>query len=122
MLLIEDDKSFIELFKEFLAMKYPSVELYHAGDVDEGIKLYKSMEERPNLVLIDYNLAGGGGLKALTEIKKFDPDARVCILTAHMTQEQIEKTLRAGAIGVIEKQYEFSKTVDNVVEYLEGVL
>jgi|Deesub1362A_J573_1020465.scaffolds.fasta_scaffold00139_45 DNA-binding NarL/FixJ family response regulator len=119
-LLIEDDKSFIELFREFLDMKYPHVELRHAGSVNEGIKLYKELykNKKPDIVLIDYNIPGGGGLELLTKIKEIDPDAKTYILTAHATQEQTKKSIEAGAIKVIEKQYEFSKTVDSVVRYL----
>jgi DNA-binding NarL/FixJ family response regulator len=60
-------------------------------------------QQRPDVVVLDLNLPGCGGLLLLRRILEHDPAARVLILTMHADQLHASRTLRAGARGFMTK-------------------
>ncbi len=63
----------------------------------------KTLDCRPQLVVMDVSLPDLNGLDATRMILKELPDTRVLILTMHDAPELIEKTLEAGASGYVLK-------------------
>jgi DNA-binding NarL/FixJ family response regulator len=74
----------------------------------EGEDTYGSLKEirakRPDLCLVDVSIKDGDGLELLKELKSFDPDLAVLILSMHDESLYAERALRAGARGYIMKQ------------------
>ncbi|WP_229418747.1 response regulator [Pseudoduganella flava] len=59
--------------------------------------LAKAPEARPQLVLMDVNMPGMGGLACAEQLRKLLPDAHISLLTANV---QDATRARAGEIGV----------------------
>ena len=59
---------------------------------------------KPDLVLLDVSLKDGDGLELLKEIKSFNSDLPVLMLSMHDEALYTERALRAGASGYIMKQ------------------
>lgn len=59
---------------------------------------------RPDMVLLDVSLKDADGLELLKEIKSFDPNLKVLMLSMHDEALYTERALRAGASGYIMKQ------------------
>lgn len=59
---------------------------------------------RPDLVLLDVSIKDGDGLELLKEIKAFDPQVLVLMLSMHDESLYAERALRAGASGYVMKQ------------------
>lgn len=76
--------------------------------VGEGEDVYESLrairDASPDLCLLDVSLKGGDGLELLKELKAFDGDLGVLILSMHDEKLYAERALRAGARGYIMKQ------------------
>ncbi|MDI3340266.1 MAG: response regulator transcription factor [Sphaerobacter sp.] len=72
-----------------------------AGDGDEAVRQYQAL--RPDVVLMDLAMPGTDGVQAIQEIKRFDPDAHVVVLTAYDTDERILQAVQAGASGYLLK-------------------
>jgi len=69
---------------------------------DGGEALQKAEELRPDLVLWDL-LMPGGGLEGLRRLREKVPEAKILVLTALDTPGLGEEVLRAGAQGLVEK-------------------
>ena len=72
-----------------------------AGDVAEALALCE--RERPDLVLMDLRLPGGGGARATLAIRQRWPATRVLIITTYDGDEDIYRALQAGASGCVLK-------------------
>jgi DNA-binding NarL/FixJ family response regulator len=61
------------------------------------------LEHRPDVVLLDIAMPGGGGLSATAEIMTAWPDARVLLLSMYDSVEYVREGLRLGATGYLLK-------------------
>lgn len=59
---------------------------------------------KPDMVLLDVSLKDADGLELLKELKSFDPNLKVLMLSMHDEALYTERALRAGASGYIMKQ------------------
>lgn len=60
-------------------------------------------KHHPTLVLMDVRLPGMSGAEAVAEITREFPDARILMLSTHSGEEEIYRSLQAGARGYILK-------------------
>lgn len=73
-----------------------------AGEVEEAVA--RATEVRPDVVVLDMRLPGGGGLVAIDRIRAVAPDARVLVLTANDRPESVVDAVSAGAAGYLTKR------------------
>ncbi len=76
-------------------------ELLEAADGKEGLEMYKKL--RPNLTFLDLTMPVMDGYEALEEIKKYDSNALVIVLTADIQKKSREKVENLGAFKIIPK-------------------
>jgi DNA-binding NarL/FixJ family response regulator len=57
--------------------------------------------ERPDLVLLDLNMPGMGGLEAVRRIKALEPAIRVIVISLHDTADFRSAAKEAGADGYV---------------------
>jgi YesN/AraC family two-component response regulator len=100
-ILLVDDESHIRKFIGLLARGLGSPVIIEAANCDEA--LAKFAEESPDLVLLDVNLPGTGGLQILSAILAQKPEAKVVMLTSLANRQTVEESLRLGAVGYIRK-------------------
>ncbi|HMR47963.1 MAG TPA: response regulator transcription factor [Arachnia sp.] len=73
-----------------------------AHDGAEAIAAYGA--ERPDVVLMDLNMSPGmGGVQAIEELKRRDPDVRIIVLTTVSPGPGLARALAAGARAVVRK-------------------
>ncbi len=70
-----------------------------ASDVDEAIEHIRST--RPDVVLIDVHMPGGGGLAVVKSVE--DPDVKFLALSVSDAAEDVIAMIRAGARGYVTK-------------------
>ena len=88
------------------------LELVGAGaSAQDALRLAK--QERPDLILLDIALPGGG-IEAATEIAKSCPEVKVIILTVREDRATVNAALRAGARGYIVKGVEGPELVSTL--------
>ncbi len=68
---------------------------------EEAIKFCRQTE--PDIILMDMDMPGMGGLEATKKILRFAPDAKVIVLTAHSEDPFPTKVMQIGAAGYLTK-------------------
>ena len=71
------------------------------GSGEDSVNAYR--KHRPNLVLMDVRLPKMSGPEAVAAIMREFPDACILMLSTHSGEEEIYRSLRAGARGYILK-------------------
>ena len=83
----------------------------------EAVNLYKS--EKPDLVFMDIVMPEKDGNEALSEIKAFDDDAVIIIVSSVGTQDQLKKAIQLGAKDFIQKPFEKNQ-ISEIIELRLG--
>jgi DNA-binding NarL/FixJ family response regulator len=94
------------------------MELCEASTGDMALALYQ--KERPDLVLLDLNLAGIGGLEILRRLLQLDEKARVVVFSMHAEPIYAARALRLGARGYVSKSAGADELVTAVKRVAEG--
>jgi DNA-binding NarL/FixJ family response regulator len=72
-----------------------------AGSGSEAVEI--SLEQRPDLVVMDAVMPDGDGVTATRRLREELPDTRVLVFSAHDDEESLFGALRAGANGYVVK-------------------
>ena len=95
----DDNRAFREGLSElFTELGY---EVCEAEDGEQAVQVYRS--SRPDVVLMDVTMPRKDGLAALAEIRQFDPQAKVIMLTALNRESVMMKAAQLGARGFLTK-------------------
>lgn len=86
-----------------------------ADDVDPAVELIR--ERRPEVVLLDVHLPGGGGQRVAKEVRRTHPEIRFLALSVSDAPQDVVAVIRAGASGYLTK----TATAHQVVEALRLV-
>lgn len=86
-----------------------------ADDVDDAVEGIKAT--RPEVVLIDVHMPGGGGLAVIENVTPDFPDIRFLALSVSDAAEDVIAMIRAGARGYVTK----SISPEELVEAIERV-
>jgi DNA-binding NtrC family response regulator len=101
-LICDDEEIMRDVLETILSSAGYKVELAKTGE--EAIEAYS---ERPSdVVLMDVSMPGIGGLTALEELIKLDPEAVVLMVTAFATFDTAISAWEKGAAGVIRKPFQ----------------
>jgi len=74
------------------------------GEADSGPSaVAQTLALRPDVVLMDLRMPGGGGIDATEEIRRSCPTTKVLILTVYGDVELLRKTAAVGAAGFVLK-------------------
>jgi CheY-like chemotaxis protein len=95
-LVVDDEPAFCELLREFLVDKGYHVAV--ANDGDEALTVYR--HERPDIVFLDQRMPGKDGLETLLELKAFDPNVAVIMISAFGNDEIVERSKGEGAFFI----------------------
>jgi DNA-binding NarL/FixJ family response regulator len=89
-----------------------------AADVAPAIS--EISRSRPDVVLLDVHLPGGGGQEVVAAVKAAHPDVRFLALSASDAPEDVIAVIRAGARGYVTKTISGTELVDAVRRVAAG--
>ena len=115
-LVVEDNEANLYLIRFILERLGHAV--IEARDGAEGVRL--ALSEKPDLILMDIQLPGLGGLAATRRIREAAPDPKVPIIavTSFAMPGDRQKTLGAGCTGYVEKPIDPEAFVRELEKYL----
>jgi two-component system, NarL family, invasion response regulator UvrY len=100
-LLIVDDHTIVRDGIRRLLSAFLDLVIVEAASSREAMMLFQA--EHPDIVLLDINLPGFGGLDLLRRLLTIDSGARVLMCSMHSNPNYIARALEAGARGYISK-------------------
>ena len=116
-LVIDDEKFIIKSLKQHLEKE--GCEVLTAESGEEGLEIYKA--DAPDIVLLDLNMPGIGGIETLKAIKKLNSDAIVIIITAYGDIETAVSAIKMGAYDFVEKPFELNRISVLIKKAMETV-
>jgi two-component system chemotaxis response regulator CheY len=101
-IMIVDDAQFLRLrIANFLIKQ--GYQILEAEDGEQAVETYRLAH--PDAVLMDITMPRKDGLRALADIRKLDPCAKVIMLSALGQQSMILEAMKAGASDFLVKPY-----------------
>lgn len=89
-----------------------------AANGSDALDAYR--KHRPSLVLMDVRLPGMSGAETVSAITHDFPDARILMLSTHSGEEEVYRSLQAGARGYILKSAMREELLRAIREVSEG--
>jgi len=119
LLYVEDNPANLMLVEDLIARR-PDIRLLSARDGDRGIEIARA--SRPDVILMDINLPGISGIKALRILAEDPATAHIPVvaLSANAIPRDIEKGLEAGFFRYLTKPIkvnEFMDTLDVALKF-----
>ena len=100
LLLVDDHAVVREGVRRLLSISVEAT-ILEAQTGREALAVFRA--EKPEVVILDLNLPGSGGLDLLRRILIDDPKTKVLIFSMHTTPLYVARALQAGAKGYISK-------------------
>lgn len=89
-----------------------------ASDVAAAIEMI--LERKPDLVLVDVHMPGGGGRAVIEGVHELDPEMKFLALSASDAAQDVVATVRAGARGYVTKTISPEELADAITRVHGG--
>jgi DNA-binding NtrC family response regulator len=108
---VEDDPTYTKFLKYVLGLN-PDFEVQFFGSGQECVN---NLHKKPSVITLDYSLPDMPGEKVLRQIRDFDPDISVIIISAQEKIGTAVELLKAGAFDYIAKDEEAKDRILNSI-------
>ena len=106
-LIVEDSRLVVERLKD-IVREVPGYEIAGtARDVGGSSRLVPEL--KPDVIVLDLNIPGGGGLEVLRSVKGSEPRTVVIVLTNYVSIPVRDACFQAGADFFLDKSNEFAR-------------
>ncbi|CEK14201.1 response regulator containing a CheY-like receiver domain and an HTH DNA-binding domain [Chthonomonas calidirosea] len=112
LLIVDDHPLTRQGMRAVLEQTGPFLVVGEAGDVDEAI--IKAQQLRPDVVLLDLQMPGGGGIAALKQLASLEPRPTAILIASIPTEDSVTAALRLGARGFLLKDATPSELVSSI--------
>lgn len=116
-IVVDDDRDTVEVFCEYLGIKDIQV-LGKGFSGKEAVNLYKEL--KPEIVLLDVMMPDYDGFYGLRNIREYDPQAKVIMVTADLTSDTEKKLKELNASAILYKPYEIDSVVSTIDKVSKG--
>lgn len=114
---LADDHTLVRSGIRRILDAHPGFEVVgEAGDGLEALTLVQTA--RPDVIVLDLNMPGTGGLDALPKLKLAHPTLKVVVLSMHAGREYVARAMKGGADAYLLKD----SAVQDLVAAVEAVL
>jgi DNA-binding NarL/FixJ family response regulator len=115
-ILIADDHELIRKGVRSVLESEPNFDV--CGEATNGEEaVSKTLELKPELVLMDVTMPVFDGLEAARRIRRISPQTRILMLTMHRSSEFLEQAKSLGTSGYVRK----SEAADTLVKAIQAV-
>jgi two-component system invasion response regulator UvrY len=102
-ILLADDHPYLRRgLVQILTDEFPGAVIGEASNAPELLE--QAQKQRWDMVVLDLNMPGRGGLEALHELKRLFPSLPVLVLSMHPEDQFAVRVLRAGGAGYLTKE------------------
>ena len=111
-LVVDDHSTFAELLTGAIDRERDLVSVGHATTGADAVAMFTEL--RPDVVLMDVQLPDMDGFGASAQILAMNPDARIIMLTAHVTADAVANAAASGVCGFLAKDGHFADLLSTV--------
>ncbi len=111
-LVVDDHTTFAELLTGALSQEPDLHSVGVASDVESSVRLCAAL--RPDVVVMDYHLAGGNGVTASARILQDRPGTRIVMLTGDPTQHVLEAAAATGICAFLPKDGSLATLLETI--------
>lgn len=115
-LIVEDDQFNISLFEEML--KPTKINCFFANTGLSAIELFKSINNKVDLILMDIKLPDISGFEVTMEFKKINPKLPILAQTAFASENDKKKALDSGCSGFVAKPIKRDLLFETINQFL----
>lgn len=117
-LLVDDHPVVRDGFRRLLEQS-PNIKV--VAEADDGESAFERFKEcTPDVVVLDLNMPGIGGLESIRRMKAYNDKVHILVFSMHANEIMIQRSLEAGAIGYLTKQGDVGQLVKAVQQVAEG--
>ncbi len=118
-ILVADDHSVVRYGLTTIFNSVPKITVVaEASSGVDAFELYKA--QRPDICFLDITMPDMDGIETCRSILGFDPNAKVIIMTIHLSKEYLNKVLAAGAHGYMLKNSSKQEILENIQKVMKG--
>jgi NarL family two-component system response regulator LiaR len=118
-ILVTDDHAVVREGLRALIGTESGMEL--VGEATDGAEaVEKARSLRPDVILLDLVMPRKGGIEAISEIKREDPDARILVLTSFAEDDKVFPAIKAGALGYLLKDSSPQELLQAIHDVYQG--
>ena len=92
-------------------------DLVEAGDGQQALE--KAEQEKPELILLDWNMPNVDGLAFLKQFRATDTDTPVIMITTELEKRRVIEAIKAGVNNYIVKPFTQEALAERIEETLE---
>ena len=89
-----------------------------AGDGEAGLMEFS--RTNPDIVIVDMIMPKMNGIETIRAIKKVNPNAKIIVISADGQMAHIEEAVKAGALSYINKPYQWSVVINELLQLTGG--
>lgn len=108
-LLVDDEKQFVDTLAERLAVRGFSARVAY-----DGPQALKAVEEPTDVIVLDLRMPGMDGFEVLRSVKKSNPQVQVIILTGHGGDAEEQTAYRMGAYNFLKKPMDIDELLNSI--------
>lgn len=112
MLLVDDEKAFVDTLAQRLKMRELIVDTVYDGE--QALACIKEVD--PDVIVLDLKMPGLHGIEVLREVKKIKHEIQVIILTGHGTDKDEEEARKLGGFDFLRKPADIDLLVSKIKE------
>jgi two-component system nitrate/nitrite response regulator NarP len=117
LLIADDHPIFLSGLKSFLEAHGHNV-IAHTSSAGETIMMLRTL--KPDVVMVDVHMTGGGGLEVLKHVREIGLAVPVIFLTVGIDGEDINEALRLGVNGLVLKNNEPQSLLECIDAMVRG--
>lgn len=117
-LFADDEETIVEVMRDILeALDY---RVFTAGSGEEAVKLYGSMKEEIDLVILDVIMPGMGGPETFEAIKALNPDVKVIFSSGYSVNRIAREIMDKGCRAFIQKPFSIETISQKIRDVLQS--
>lgn len=118
-ILVVDDHQLVRIGTSRLLADIEGLQVIgQAESGEQAIDMVKDL--KPDVVLMDIQMPGIGGLEATRRCLRVDPDLKIIAVTVHEDEPYPSKLLGVGAVGYLTKNADVDEMVRSIKKVMSG--
>jgi len=110
-IVLEDDGNMLTVFTEWIRMSGISV-LATGTDGRDAVELFDEL--KPDVAIVDLMMPEYDGFYAIEGIRKIDPNAKILVLTADVTEKTKKRLDQLDSVSLMYKPYDLDDVVHEI--------